>query len=68
MRKRLTRFEWQKSAPATLPALAYAILARAKREGWSKQIQSAKALAKRDDMSTAVTPLEAVSASIQQLG
>jgi hypothetical protein len=32
--------------------LAYAILARAKREGWSKQIQSAKALAKRDDTST----------------
>ena len=39
-----------------------------KREDWSKQIQSAKALAKRDDTSTAVTPFEAVSASMQQRG
>ncbi len=44
------------------------VLARAKREGWSKQIQSAKALAKREDTSTAVTPFEAVSASMQQRG
>ena len=44
------------------------ILARAKRDGWTQQIQNAKALAKREDTSTAVTPLEAVSASIQQRG
>jgi hypothetical protein len=44
------------------------ILAPAKREGWSKQINDAKALAKRDDSSTAVTPFEAVSASMQQRG
>ena len=80
MRKRLTRFEWAEIRTAytsgiglrelarNIGILAGMILARAKREGWSKQIQSAKALAKRDDTSTAVTPLEAVSASIQQLG
>lgn len=44
------------------------ILSRAKREGWSKQVDDAKALAKRDDTSTAVTPFEAVSASMQQRG
>ena len=42
------------------------ILARAKREGWTREIQNAKALAKRDDTSTAVTTFEAVSASMQQ--
>jgi hypothetical protein len=44
------------------------VLARAKREGWSREIQSAKALAKRQDTSLAVTPLEAVSMSMQQRG
>jgi hypothetical protein len=44
------------------------ILARAKRESWTGEIQNAKALAKRDDISTAVTPFEAASASIQQRG
>ena len=44
------------------------ILSRAKREGWTQQIQSIKALAKRDDTSTIVTPFEAVSASMQQRG
>jgi hypothetical protein len=44
------------------------ILARAKREGWTREIQNAKALAKCDDTSTAVTPFAAVSASIQHRG
>jgi hypothetical protein len=44
------------------------VLARAKREGWTQQIQSVKALAKREDTSTAVTPFEAVSVSMQQRG
>jgi hypothetical protein len=42
------------------------VLARAKREGWTREIQNAKALAKREDAATAVTPFEAVSASMQQ--
>ncbi|TMP93579.1 MAG: hypothetical protein E6L07_10230 [Verrucomicrobia bacterium] len=33
------------------------VLARAKREGWSKQISDAKSLAKRDDTALAVTPM-----------
>jgi hypothetical protein len=40
-------------------------LARAKREGWTQQIQSAKSLIKRE---ASVTPIEAVSASMQQRG
>jgi hypothetical protein len=44
------------------------VLARAKRESWTQQIQNAKALVKREDTATAVTPFEAVSASIQQRG
>jgi hypothetical protein len=44
------------------------VLARAKREQWTRQIQNAKALAKREDTSTAVAPFEAASASMQQRG
>jgi hypothetical protein len=44
------------------------ILARAKRERWTQQIQSAKSLIKREDTSPSATPLEAVSASMQQRG
>jgi hypothetical protein len=43
------------------------VLARAKREGWTREIQSAKALAKRE-ASPAVTPVQAVAASMQQRG
>jgi hypothetical protein len=44
------------------------ILARAKREGWTREIQNAKALAKREDASPAVTPVQAVAASMQRRG
>jgi hypothetical protein len=44
------------------------ILARAKREGWSRQVNNAKALAKREGASLAVTPVEAVAMSMQQRG
>jgi hypothetical protein len=44
------------------------ILSKAKREGWTRQIQSAKALAKREETPPAVTPLEAVAMSLQQRG
>jgi hypothetical protein len=44
------------------------VLARANREAWTQQIQSIKALAKREDTSPAVAPFEAVSASMQQRG
>ena len=44
------------------------VLARAKREGWTRQIQNAKALVRREETSTAVTPVQAVAASMQQRG
>jgi hypothetical protein len=44
------------------------VLARAKREGWTQQIQSAGTLAKRDDEGSAVTPVEAVAMSMQKRG
>jgi hypothetical protein len=43
------------------------ILARAKREGWTRQIQNAKALVKRED-ALAATPVEAVAISMRQRG
>jgi hypothetical protein len=44
------------------------VLARAKREGWTREIQSAKALAKREDSAPAVSPVEAVAMSMRQRG
>jgi hypothetical protein len=42
------------------------VLARAKREGWSKQIRDAKSLAKREDTAPAVTPMEAVAVTLSE--
>ncbi len=44
------------------------ILSRAKREGWTREIQSAKALAKREDSAPAVTATEAVAITMRQRG
>jgi hypothetical protein len=44
------------------------VLARAKREGWTREIQNAKALAKREESSLAVTPVEAVAATLAERG
>jgi fructosamine-3-kinase len=44
------------------------ILSRAKREGWTQQIQSAKALVKREDTTPAVAPFQAVAATLSELG
>src|SRR5436190_1656425 len=44
------------------------ILSRAKREGWSRHRDNAKALAKRDDTAKIITPFEAASATMQQRG
>jgi hypothetical protein len=42
------------------------VLARAKRGGWSRHRDNAKALAKREEAAKAITPFEAASASMQQ--
>ena len=44
------------------------VLARAKREGWTQQVQTAKALVKRQEASPAITPVQAVAMSMQQRG
>jgi hypothetical protein len=44
------------------------VLARAKREGWTREIQNAKALAKREHSAPAVTATEAVAITMQQRG
>ena len=44
------------------------VLARAKREGWTREIQNAKALVKRKDAAPAVTPVEAVAATLAERG
>jgi hypothetical protein len=44
------------------------VLARAKREGWTREIQNAKALVKREESALAVTPVGAVAITMQQRG
>ena len=44
------------------------ILSRAKREGWTQQIHNAKALVKREEPALAVTPVEAVAATLAERG
>jgi cobalamin biosynthesis protein CbiD len=44
------------------------ILAGAKRKGWTRQIQSAKALAKCEETQLTITPVEAVAISMQKRG
>jgi hypothetical protein len=44
------------------------VLARAKRESWTREIQNAKALVKREDSALAVTPVEAVAATLAERG
>ncbi len=44
------------------------VLARANREGWSRQRDNAKALAKREEAAKVITPFEAASATMQQRG
>ena len=43
------------------------VLSRAKREGWTREINSAKALSKRED-SLGVSPVEAAALSMQERG
>jgi len=55
-------------SPATWAFTEGTVLARAKREGWTREIQNAKALAKRQNPPLAVTPVEAVAMSMQKRG
>ena len=42
------------------------VLARAKREGWTQEIENAKALARRENEASTTTPFEAVAMSMQK--
>ena len=44
------------------------VLARSKRERWTREIQNAKALVKREDSAFVVTPVEAVAATLAERG
>jgi hypothetical protein len=44
------------------------ILSRAKREGWTQEIQNAKALVKREESASAVTATEGVAITMQRRG
>jgi uncharacterized protein YjcR len=69
VRKRLSDLEWDqvKTAYASGTGLREigrnmgipegTVLARAKREGWTREIQNAKALVKREESSLAITPV-----------
>jgi uncharacterized protein YjcR len=42
------------------------VLSRADREGWTRDIQNAKALVKHDDKPPAITPMEAVASTLSK--
>src|SRR5439155_3379893 len=44
------------------------VLARAKREGWTREIQNEKALAECENSALAVTPVESVAATLAERG
>jgi hypothetical protein len=79
MRGKITKEMWEQVKTAVASGIplreiarnmvipAGTILSHAKREGWSREIQSAKALAKREDALLA-TPVEAVAKTMQQRG
>jgi hypothetical protein len=79
MRRRITNEIWEQVKTAFASGIALreiarnmgisagTILSRAKREGWTGEIQSAKALAKRED-APVVSPLKAVAMTMQQRG
>jgi hypothetical protein len=80
MRRKITNETWQQVKTAFAAGIGLreiarnmripegTVLARAKREGWTRGIASAKALAKRENAKPAVSPVEAAAASMQQRG
>jgi hypothetical protein len=79
MRRRITNEIWEQVKTAFASGIglreiarnmgisAGTILSRAKREGWTREIQNAKALAKREN-APAVTPVVAVAVTMQKRG
>jgi hypothetical protein len=79
MRRKITNELWEQIKTAVASGIGLreiarnmgisegTVLSRAKREGWTQRIHSAKALAKRND-GVVATPIEAVAMSMQQRG
>ena len=79
MRRKITNDIWEQVKTAFVSGIGLreiarnmgispgTILSRAKREGWTRQIQSAKALSKHEH-APAVTPVEAAAMSLYQRG
>ena len=79
MRRKITNETWEQMKTAYASGIglreiarsmglpAGTVLARAKREAWTREIQNAKALVKREDSAVA-TPVEAVAMSMRQRG
>ena len=80
MKRRLSRSDWEQIKTAYASGVSLreiarnmripegTVLARAKREGWTREIQNAKALVKREDAVPVVTATEAVAMSMQRRG
>ena len=78
MRSKIPSERWEQIKPAYASGIGLreiarnmgipegTVLARAKREGWTRQIQSAKALTKHDDRAPAITPMEAVAGTLSK--
>jgi hypothetical protein len=80
MRRKITNQTWEQVETAYASGIGLreiarnmgisegTVLARAKREGWTGGIRSAKALAKCENAKPAVSPVEAAAMSMQQRG
>ena len=80
MRRKITNETWEQVKTAFASGIALreiarnmsirpgTILSRAKREGWTREIQSAKALVKRQDSALSVSPAQAVAMTLAQRG
>ena len=80
MRRKITNETWEQIKTAHASGIGLreiarnmgipegTILARAKREGWTREIRNGRALVKCSDVPLAVTPVEAVAMSMQQRG
>ena len=80
MRRKITNETWEQVKTAFASGIGLreiarsmgisdgTVVSRAKREGWTLEIQSAKALVKRQDSALSVSPAQAVAMTLAQRG
>ena len=80
MRRKITNETWEQVKTAFASGIGLreiarsmgisdgTVVSRAKREGWTREIQSAKALVKRQDSALSVSPAQAVAMTLAQRG